>query len=43
LPRYARKRSEKQFYQVMLRGNNKEKIFIHEEDKMRLINTLAEK
>lgn len=43
MPRCARKKSEKQIYHVMLRGNNREKIFIDEEDKSRIIGTLEDK
>lgn len=43
MPRYARVRSEKQVYHIMLRGNNREKIFIDEEDKTRIIDTLEDK
>ncbi len=40
MSRYARVKSEKQIYHIMLRGNNREKIFIDEEDKTRIIDTL---
>jgi len=43
MPRYARKKYEKQVYHIILRGNNREKIFINEEDKSRIINTLKDK
>lgn len=43
MPRYARELSSKQTYHVMLRGNNREKIFIDEEDKQRMVDTLREK
>ena len=43
MPRYARILNEKQVYHVMLRGNNREKIFIDEDDKARIIDILAEK
>ena len=43
MPRYAREKSEKQVYHAMLRGNNREKIFIDEEDKSRIIDTLIYK
>ena len=43
MPRYARTLTDKQVYHVMLRGNNREKIFIDEEDKGRIIDTLIEK
>lgn len=37
MPRNARSKSEKQVYHIMLRGNNKERIFNNEEDKLRII------
>lgn len=43
MPRYSRKKSEKQLYHIMMRGNNREKIFIDEEDKSRIIDTLGDK
>jgi len=43
MPRCARKRSENQIYHIMLRGNNKEEIFIDEEDKSRIIEIIEEK
>ena len=43
MPRYAREKCEKQVYHAMLRGNNREKIFIDEEDKSRIIDTLKSK
>jgi putative transposase len=43
MPRYAREKCEKQVYHVMLRGNNRENIFIDEEDKSRIIDTLKYK
>jgi putative transposase len=43
MPRYARIKSQTQVYHIMLRGNNREKIFIDEEDKARMIDTLGHK
>jgi putative transposase len=43
MPRYARIKSQTQVYHIMLRGNNREKIFIDEEDKARMIDTLGDK
>ena len=43
MPRHARSLSDKQVYHIMLRGNNREKIFIDEEDKSRILDTLREK
>jgi len=43
MPRHARRLSEKGIYHVMLRGNNKEKIFIDDYDKSRMVDTLSEK
>jgi putative transposase len=43
MPRYAREKSEKQVYHIMMRGNNREKIFADEEDKSRIIDTLGDK
>ncbi len=43
MPRYSRTLSKTQIYHVMLRGNNREKIFIDNEDKDRIINILYEK
>ena len=43
MPRYARILNEKQVYHIMLRGNNREKIFIDDEDKSRIVETLGEK
>ena len=43
MPRCARIKSKTQVYHIMLRGNNREKIFIDEEDKSRIIDTLGEK
>jgi putative transposase len=36
MPRYARIKSQTQIYHIMLRGNNREKIFVDEEDKARM-------
>jgi len=43
MPRCARIKSQTQVYHIMLRGNNREKIFIDEEDKSRIIDTLGDK
>ena len=43
MPRYARILNEKRVYHVILRGNNREKIFIDEEDEFRIVDTLTEK
>ncbi|AJQ29423.1 transposase [Pelosinus fermentans] len=43
MPRYARIKSQTQVYHIMLRGNNREKIFVDEEDKARMIDTLGDK
>jgi len=43
IPRRARILSESQIYHVMLRGNNKEAIFIDDHDKNRIIDTLMDK
>lgn len=43
MPRYARILSNSQVYHVMLRGNNREDIFIDDDDKTRIIDTLREK
>ncbi|ATW26843.1 transposase [Candidatus Formimonas warabiya] len=43
MPRYARKRSKTHLYHVMLRGNNREKIFSDEADKLKIINILEDK
>ena len=43
MPRYARIKSEKQVYHIMLRGNNRETIFIDAEDKSKVIDTLGDK
>lgn len=42
MPRYARKKSQTQIYHVILRGNNREKIF-GEEDKSKIIFILEDK
>lgn len=43
MPRYARIHNENRVYHIMLRGNNREKIFIDKEDKARVIAILTEK
>lgn len=43
MPRYARIKSQTQVYHIMLRGNNREMIFVDEEDKARMIDTLGDK
>lgn len=43
MPRNARIKSKTHVYHIMLRGNNREKIFIDEEDKSRIIDTLGDK
>lgn len=43
MPRCARRKSENQIYHVMMRGNNREKVFINEEDKFRIMDILREK
>jgi len=43
VPRHARILNEKQVYHVMVRGNNKEKVFVDHEDKLKIINTIKEK
>jgi REP element-mobilizing transposase RayT len=40
VPRHARILNEKQVYHVMVRGNNKEKVFVDHEDKLKIINTI---
>lgn len=40
MPRYARKQSDSSTYHIMLRGINREKIFLDEKDKYRFIDTL---
>ena len=40
MPRHARILNEKNVYHVMLRGNNRGKIFIDNEDKQRIIETI---
>jgi putative transposase len=42
MPRCARIKSQTQVYHIMLRGNNREKIFADEEDKSRIIDTLGD-
>jgi len=41
MPRHARVLNDKQIYHIMLRGNNKEKIFI--DDKERILDTIEDK
>lgn len=43
MPRHARIFSEKLTYHVMMRGNNKEKVFLDAEDKNKMINIIKEK
>ncbi|MCX7920973.1 MAG: transposase [Clostridia bacterium] len=43
MPRYARTISQSQTYHVMLRGNNKEPIFIDDDDKNRIVDTIFDK
>ncbi|MFZ5754015.1 MAG: transposase [Bacillota bacterium] len=43
MPRYARMWSDSRIYHVMLRGNNRENIFIDDADKNRIIDTLRDK
>ena len=43
MPRYARIKSQTQIYHIMLRGNNRENIFIDEEDKTKIIDLLGDK
>lgn len=43
MPRHARILSEKMTYHVMMRGNNKEKVFLNDKDKNKMINILQEK
>jgi putative transposase len=43
MPRYARQKSRKQSYHIMLRGNNREKIFIDEDDKSKVMDILGDK
>ena len=43
MPRYARKKSNTQIYHVMLRGNNRDRIFIDQEDKSRIIDIIRNK
>lgn len=43
MPRYARVLSQTQIYHVMLRGNDRQKIFIDEDDKNRIIDILSDK
>lgn len=41
MPRHARKLSESKIYHVILRGNNRQHIFIDHEDKERIISTIG--
>lgn len=43
MPRHARVLSRKQVYHVMLRGNDRQNIFIDDEDKKRIVDILIEK
>lgn len=43
MPRQNRRLSKSSMYHVMLRGNERKEIFIDEEDKLRIIDTLEEK
>jgi REP element-mobilizing transposase RayT len=43
MPRHARVLSETQTYHIMLRGNNRQDVFIDDEDKARIIATISEK
>ena len=43
MPRQARILNEKHVYHIMLRGNNREKIFIDDEDKARIVDVLVKK
>ena len=43
MPRGARVKSQTQVYHIMLRGNNREKVFIDEEDKSKIIDILRDK
>lgn len=43
MPRYARIKSQTQIYHIMLRGNNRENLFIDEEDKRKIIDLLRDK
>lgn len=43
MPRHARVLSKTQTYHVMLRGNNRQDVFIDDEDKARMITTISEK
>ncbi|MHB8157253.1 MAG: transposase [Desulfocucumaceae bacterium] len=43
MPRHARVFSQKQVYHVMLRGNDRQNIFIDDEDKKRIVDILIEK
>ena len=43
MPRHARMLSKTQTYHVMLRGNNRQDVFIDDEDKARIIATISDK
>ncbi|MEW6173529.1 MAG: transposase [Bacillota bacterium] len=43
MPRHARVLSKTQTYHVMLRGNNRQDVFIDDEDKARIIATIWDK
>lgn len=43
MPRYARVLSNTSIYHVMLRGNERKQIFIDDEDKQRMIDTIIDK
>ncbi|KAB3529692.1 transposase [Alkaliphilus serpentinus] len=43
MPRYARQRSSTGIYHVMVRGNERKSIFIDDDNKERIIDTLREK
>lgn len=43
MPRHARIKSQIQVYHIMLRGNNRERIFSEEEDKTKIIEILGDK
>ena len=43
MPRVSRKLSRSKVYHVMVRGNERKKIFIDDEDRERFISTIREK
>ena len=43
MPRSARKYNQNQTYNIMLRGNDRQNLFIDEDDKNKIIQTVAEK